>query len=817
MERPMEAATPAAELAAMLVSLGIADGPAAGYAAALAEDGFDTPASFGTLSLDELQDDFGFKRGHLRMVEKARDALGPVPQTQPAHLTEISTAAEAGAPTAVGIPTAVGVALPTAVGIPITTALAVALPRAADMPSAHDIGPERTIFGSMRFPVPPEARALAEALLAHGIYLKIVDLRPGADISTEVFAWIEFAHAFLAFGTSNYGEDTGNPASSCAECKYAQNLGKMTILLRMIPWDAHFEHLQARVAFGMNKLTLFWLPGTPLPPDVVEAIVHALDPESQKADDDALQRAQSAPQPPITRSAPATQQLSSASDFASSCGSSVDELLSFSSAELKELMKEQEDAGVHIGVLGRKRILTEIVRLQSSSASSPRSQLASDPDADDTEPQPEPEVEDEAEEDWEEEPDIMLIGDEEQVNMLLFLDLADLASMSRVARHWRTLISDDFFWERKYSWSSYACAPPTNITPEDGSLPEGVLSYRTAFRRRALWWSLPGLCIEVLDTYNIWSVARVLLVLDENHILIWFEGWGDEWLMWLDRRYDLARVRPCGSEVAGLGKRGPLEEETMIAKQAEAIDMILLAPSQHGTTAAYFPETNVWKVPACSPSQGVEPSCYCRGWIEDQQRPEEQRAFQRLWRDMEDPGRVVQGGAQQDSLEGFDTWSSALARNPPRDENREIPVVEDGDGIAPLAGGGAAGGGGQPPYTVVGAGVARCNGAYTLRPELRDDVQCWANESDTILLRYQLPSGNRWWYLADLHDLTSGRGDFYRTRCVCPPACLLHVRLASLAGCLPLTISQLRLRLHGLLFECFLYVCPEPVLVKRSF
>ena len=119
----MEAATPAAELAAMLVSLGIADGPAAGYAAALAEDGFDTPASFGTLSLDELQDDFGFKRGHLRMVEKARDALGPVPQTQPAHLTEISTAAEAGAPTAVGIPTAVGVALPTAVGIPITTAL----------------------------------------------------------------------------------------------------------------------------------------------------------------------------------------------------------------------------------------------------------------------------------------------------------------------------------------------------------------------------------------------------------------------------------------------------------------------------------------------------------------------------------------------------------------------------------------------------------------------------------------------------------------------------------------------------------------------
>ena len=158
--------------------------------------------------------------------------------------------------------------------------------------------------------------------------------------------------------------------------------------------------------------------------------------------------------------------------------------------------------------------------------------------------------------------------------MLSFLDLPDLARMARVSRHWRTLISDDFFWEQKYSRSSFACAPPTAITPSDGSLPEGVLSYRAAFRRRAMWWSLPGLCIEVLDTYNIWSVARVLLVLDENHVLIWFEGWGDEWLMWIDRRFDLARVRPCGSEVAGLGKGGPIHQGALIAKQAQAIEMI---------------------------------------------------------------------------------------------------------------------------------------------------------------------------------------------------------------------------------------------------
>ncbi len=133
--------------------------------------------------------------------------------------------------------------------------------------------------------------------------------------------------------------------------------------------------------------------------------------------------------------------------------------------------------------------------------------------------------------------------------------------------------------------------------------------------------------------------------------------------------------------------------------------------------------------------------------------PEEQRTFTKEWRDMEDPGRVVVGGAKQSPLEGFDTWHSALSRNPPRaPELTETPVV---DPVAPPV---AAG------YVVANAGVPRCNGNYTLRAEQRDRVQCWSNENDVVLLRYQLPSGNRWWYLADLHDLTSGRGDFYRTQ-----------------------------------------------------
>ena len=352
-------------LAELLVSIGIAEEPGAGYAALLVEDGFDTPAAFNEVSLDELKEDFGFKRGHLRMVEKSRggggapaaEAAAAPPSAAAAPLSGGDTPPRPRTPRRENIPdvvvedaSAIGQRIP-AVSTAVepfkgTRSNPGEAPPAASEANSAAIGPARTIFGSMRFPVPEEARALAAVLKACGIFLKIVDLRPGADISTEVFAWIEFAHTFLVFGTANYGEETDNPACSCAEAKYAQNLGKRVILIRMIQWDQHFEHLQARVMFGMNKLTLFWMPGTPLDPEIVTAFVDALDPEKIVADDDALFRAVSTPQLPQSSSAESgnsslARQLSTASDFASISGSSVEELLTFSGSELKELMKEQ--------------------------------------------------------------------------------------------------------------------------------------------------------------------------------------------------------------------------------------------------------------------------------------------------------------------------------------------------------------------------------------------------------------------------------------------------------------------------------------------
>ena len=69
--------SPEEELCTLLEGMGIASQSAAPYATALVQDGFDTPAAFHDLSLDELKEDFEFKRGHLRMVEKSRAGAAP--------------------------------------------------------------------------------------------------------------------------------------------------------------------------------------------------------------------------------------------------------------------------------------------------------------------------------------------------------------------------------------------------------------------------------------------------------------------------------------------------------------------------------------------------------------------------------------------------------------------------------------------------------------------------------------------------------------------------------------------------------------------
>ena len=69
----------------------------------------------------------------------------------------------------------------------------------------------------------------------------------------------------------------GNPASTFYESKFAQTNGKRIVLIRMIPFEEKFEHLQARQLFGVNKLSLVWIEGEPMPDTLVGDIVKAIE------------------------------------------------------------------------------------------------------------------------------------------------------------------------------------------------------------------------------------------------------------------------------------------------------------------------------------------------------------------------------------------------------------------------------------------------------------------------------------------------------------------------------------------------------------
>jgi len=56
------------ELSAFLENIGIGTSSAESFAGALFDDGWETPESLKSVTVEELQNDYGFKRGHLRMI-----------------------------------------------------------------------------------------------------------------------------------------------------------------------------------------------------------------------------------------------------------------------------------------------------------------------------------------------------------------------------------------------------------------------------------------------------------------------------------------------------------------------------------------------------------------------------------------------------------------------------------------------------------------------------------------------------------------------------------------------------------------------------
>lgn len=89
---------------------------------------------------------------------------------------------------------------------------------------------------------------------------------------------------------------------------------------------------------------------------------------------------------------------------------------------------------------------------------------------------------------------------------------------------------------------------------------------------------LIGDCLEVRDTHGLWATARVVaIVLDEVQgllLLVHFEGWSQEWLMWLSMAHDADRLRALTPQCPGIGNAGPHGERSFNAVVVAAHERI---------------------------------------------------------------------------------------------------------------------------------------------------------------------------------------------------------------------------------------------------
>lgn len=234
------------------------------YAAAIKEAGYDELQFLQDAleeDIDEALVDIKMKKPHIRTFKKSwRLLVDPPATSERSELDDGAQTEDAGG--AAG-PTEGHGNLQSGFGLPVISKS------------------EKTkLFGSVRYKngkILPEAVQLQCELAKAGLELTLVDMTAGGDIDANVFGGIEKADTFVVFGTVDYGENTGNPACTYYESKFAQSYGKRIILLRMIPFGVQFEQLQARQLFGVNKLSLEWIQGEKMPGSLVKDIVKAVN------------------------------------------------------------------------------------------------------------------------------------------------------------------------------------------------------------------------------------------------------------------------------------------------------------------------------------------------------------------------------------------------------------------------------------------------------------------------------------------------------------------------------------------------------------
>ena len=131
------------------------------------------------------------------------------------------------------------------------------------------------VFISFRFgEAHTEALALKAALEARGLTVFLSNASPGTNLQHMIAHALANCKLAVILATETYGRQTNALFCTSAEMNYiVGNDRKQFYLVRMIPIGEDWAEPLTTMAFPPSIMFKLWLPGEPMPEDLVDEIV----------------------------------------------------------------------------------------------------------------------------------------------------------------------------------------------------------------------------------------------------------------------------------------------------------------------------------------------------------------------------------------------------------------------------------------------------------------------------------------------------------------------------------------------------------------
>ena len=136
------------------------------------------------------------------------------------------------------------------------------------------------VFISFRFgEAHGEALALKTALEGRGLTAFLSNASPGSDLQEVIAHALANCKLAIILATKTYGRKTNALFCTSAEMNYiVGNDRKEFFLVRMIPFGDDYAEPLTTMAFPPSIMFKLWLPGEPMPDDLVDEVVARLRP-----------------------------------------------------------------------------------------------------------------------------------------------------------------------------------------------------------------------------------------------------------------------------------------------------------------------------------------------------------------------------------------------------------------------------------------------------------------------------------------------------------------------------------------------------------